>query len=41
VAQLRGQAGANQIAGARYALIQCLGGPASIAVTHILEKIGD
>ena len=40
-AQLRGQAGANQIAGARYALIQCLGGPASIAVTHILEKIGD
>ncbi|MCX6036505.1 MAG: thiolase domain-containing protein [Chloroflexi bacterium] len=39
--QLRGQAGANQIAGARYALIQCLGGPASIAVTHILEKIGD
>jgi acetyl-CoA C-acetyltransferase len=36
-AQLRGQAGANQIAGARYALIQCLGGPASIAVTHILE----
>lgn len=40
-AQLRGQAGANQIAGARYALIQCLGGPASIAVTHILEKIDD
>ena len=36
-AQLRGQAGANQIAGARIALIQCLGGPASIAVTHILE----
>lgn len=40
-AQLRGQAGANQIARARYALIQCLGGPASIAVTHILEKIDD
>jgi acetyl-CoA C-acetyltransferase len=39
VAQLRGQAGANQIAGARYALIQCLGGPASIAVTHILESM--
>jgi acetyl-CoA C-acetyltransferase len=37
VMQLRGQAGANQITGARYALIQCLGGPASIAVTHILE----
>jgi len=39
--QLRNQAGENQVAGARYALIQCLGGPASIAVTHILEKIGD
>lgn len=38
-AQLRGQAGANQITGARTALIQCLGGPASIAVTHILERI--
>ncbi len=37
--QLRGQAGANQISGARYALIQCLGGPASIAVTHILESM--
>jgi len=38
-AQLRGQAGTNQISGAHYALIQCLGGPASIAVTHILEKL--
>jgi acetyl-CoA C-acetyltransferase len=38
-AQLRGQAGANQVAGARYGLIQCLGGPASIAVTHILESM--
>jgi acetyl-CoA C-acetyltransferase len=37
--QLRGQAGANQISGARYALIQCLGGPASIAVTHLLESM--
>jgi acetyl-CoA C-acetyltransferase len=37
--QVRGQAGANQIAGARYALIQCLGGPASIAVTHLLESM--
>ena len=37
--QLRGQAGANQITGARYALIQCLGGLASIAVTHILESM--
>jgi acetyl-CoA C-acetyltransferase len=37
--QLRGQAGTNQIPGATYALIQCLGGPASIAITHILERI--
>jgi acetyl-CoA C-acetyltransferase len=37
--QLRGQAGINQIEGARLALIQCLGGPASIAVTHILENM--
>jgi len=37
--QLRGQAGANQIAGARLALIQSLGGPASTAVAHILERM--
>jgi acetyl-CoA C-acetyltransferase len=37
--QLRGQAGANQIADARYALIQSLGGPASTAVTHVLERL--
>ena len=37
--QLRGQAGTNQIAGVRVALIQCLGGPASLAVTHILENM--
>ena len=36
--QLRGQAGNNQIPGARRALIQCLGGPAASAVTHILEE---
>jgi acetyl-CoA C-acetyltransferase len=35
--QLRGDAGANQIPGARRALIQCLAGPASSAVTHVLE----
>ena len=35
--QLRGQAEANQIANAKYALVQSLGGPASTAVTHILE----
>lgn len=34
--QLRGRAGANQIAGAKVALIQSLGGPASTAVTHVL-----
>ena len=37
VMQLRGQAGENQIAGARCALIQCLGGPASSAATHVLN----
>ncbi len=37
--QLRGQAGPNQIGEARYALIQCMGGPASTVVTHILERI--
>jgi acetyl-CoA C-acetyltransferase len=37
--QLRGQAGANQIANARIALIQSLGGPASTAVSHILQRL--
>ena len=37
--QLRGLAGANQVAGATYALIQSLGGPASTAVSHILQRI--
>lgn len=37
--QLRGQAGPNQITGARYALIQALGGPASLALTHLLERL--
>jgi len=37
--QLRGQAGANQVPSARRALIQCLAGPASSAVTHVLEAI--
>jgi acetyl-CoA C-acetyltransferase len=35
--QLRGQAGKNQVNGARRALVQALGGPASTAVTHVLE----
>ena len=38
VQQLRGQAGANQIAGARRALVQSLGGAASTAITHVLER---
>ncbi len=37
VLQLRGLAGANQVAGARVALIQNLGGLASTAVTHVLQ----
>jgi acetyl-CoA C-acetyltransferase len=39
VTQLRGQAGQCQVSGAQHALIQCLGGPASIAITHILEVL--
>jgi acetyl-CoA C-acetyltransferase len=39
VLQLRGQAGPNQIAGARRGMIQCMGGPASVVVTHILEVL--
>lgn len=39
VLQLRGQAGANQVADARLAMVQALGGPASSAVTHILESL--
>jgi acetyl-CoA C-acetyltransferase len=39
VLQLRGQAGLNQVAGARRALVQSLGGPASTAVTHVLEVL--
>lgn len=37
--QLRGQAGANQVAGAKFGLIQSLGGPASTAVSHILQRM--
>jgi acetyl-CoA C-acetyltransferase len=37
--QLRSQAGANQVPGARRALIQCLAGPASSAVAHVLELL--
>ncbi|MFM8877436.1 MAG: thiolase C-terminal domain-containing protein [Anaerolineae bacterium] len=37
--QLRGQAGANQIADARFGLIQSLGGPASTSISHILQRL--
>jgi len=37
--QLRGQAGTNQIPDAKAALIQSLGGPASTAVSHILQTV--
>jgi acetyl-CoA C-acetyltransferase len=37
--QLRGQAGANQIANAKWGLAQCLGSAGATAVTHILERI--
>lgn len=39
VTQLRVQAGANQIPNAKSALIQSLGGPASTAVSHILQRL--
>jgi acetyl-CoA C-acetyltransferase len=39
VRQLRGEAGANQVPGASRALIQCLGGAASTAVSHVLEAV--
>jgi acetyl-CoA C-acetyltransferase len=37
--QLRSKAGACQVAGARIGMIQSLGGPASTAVVHILERV--
>jgi len=39
VLQLRGLAGKNQIPNARRGLVQCLGGPASTAVSHVLQRI--
>ena len=39
VLQLRGCAGKNQVPNARKALVQCLGGPAAVAATHVLELI--
>jgi acetyl-CoA C-acetyltransferase len=37
--QIRDQAGANQVPEAKTALIQSLGGPASTAVSHILQRL--
>ncbi len=37
VLQLRGQAGEAQVKGAKTALVQSFGGPASTAVTHVLK----
>jgi acetyl-CoA C-acetyltransferase len=37
--QLRGGAGPNQLTGIKFGMIQSLGGPASTAATHILEKL--
>jgi acetyl-CoA C-acetyltransferase len=39
VLQLRAQAGDNQVAGAKRALVQSLGGPASSVATHVLESL--
>jgi len=36
--QLRGEAGANQVEGARVGMIQSLGGMAATAVTHVLAN---
>jgi acetyl-CoA C-acetyltransferase len=38
VRQLRGEAGVNQVSNAKRALIQCFGGAAAVAVTHLLER---
>jgi acetyl-CoA C-acetyltransferase len=39
VLQLRFRAGDNQVAAAKRALVQCLGGPASSVATHVLESL--
>ncbi|HIC93661.1 MAG TPA: thiolase domain-containing protein, partial [Anaerolineae bacterium] len=40
VQQLRGEAGANQVKGARLGMAQSLGGSGATAITHILEAKG-
>jgi acetyl-CoA C-acetyltransferase len=37
--QLRGQAGENQVRAAKFGMAQCMGGPGSTTVTHILEAM--
>lgn len=39
VIQLRGAAGPNQIANARWGMTQCLGGVGATAATHIFERV--
>lgn len=39
VLQLRGEAGPNQVHGARYGMAQSIGGAGSTAVTHIFERL--
>lgn len=41
VTQLRGAAGANQVPNARTALTLALGGPASTAIAHVLERVSN
>ena len=38
VLQLRGEAGVNQVSGAKTALTQAMGGPASNVITHIFSR---
>jgi hypothetical protein len=38
VLQLRGLAGSSQVPGAKIAMLQNWGGPASTVVTHILDS---
>ena len=39
VLQLRDQAGENQVRAPKFGMTQCLGGPGSTVVTHILEAM--